>query len=58
MVKDKKKKKIGRRLQGKEVKQVSSIRLEPRKKAKILRSYKSLQAWVDEKFKEEFEGAK
>jgi hypothetical protein len=40
-------KKIGRPLKGKEAKKITSIRLEPSVKAKIVLLYGSVQAWVD-----------
>lgn len=36
---------------GKEVRQVSSIRLEPATKLKIIAKYGSVQSWVDQKIK-------
>ena len=49
------KKKVGRPRQGKQVKEGHQIRLEDRYLVKILKTYGSLQAWIDAKIAQEFE---
>ena len=41
------------RLKGKEVRQVVSVRMEPSKKALLVKRYGSVQEWVDKKLKRE-----
>lgn len=45
---------VGRPKLGDNVKEVSSIRLEPSVKEKILHHFGSLQVWIDLKIKETF----